>query len=65
MAEIIGCAVISGTMSPSLKRLKDLVEDLVQQLTETVPVLDQRHFRLLVNLSSAEKVNNNNSIRFV
>lgn len=43
-------------MSPSLKRLKDLVEDLVQQLNDTNTVLDQRHFRLLVNLSAAEKV---------
>lgn len=43
-------------MSSSLKRLKDLVVDLMQQLQETNTVLDQRHFRLLVNLSTCEKV---------
>lgn len=43
-------------MSPHLKRLKDLIIDLVEQLNETSVVLDQRHFRMLLHLSSVEKV---------
>lgn len=36
--------------------LGELTKDLAQQICETNLVLDQRHFRLLVNLSAVEKV---------
>lgn len=43
-------------MSPHLTRLKDLVIDLVEQLNASNAVLDQRHFRMLLHLTSSEKV---------
>lgn len=36
--------------------LGELTKDLAQQICESNLVLDQRHFRLLVNLSAVEKV---------
>lgn len=39
-----------------LRTLGDLIKDLAQQICDTNLVLDQRHFRLLVNLSAIEKV---------
>lgn len=39
-----------------LRTLGDLIKDLAQQICDRNLVLDQRHFRLLVNLSAIEKV---------
>lgn len=43
-------------MSSHFVRLKDLLIDLVQQLNEPNTILDQRHFRMLLHLTSVEKV---------
>lgn len=36
--------------------LRDLVTDLIEQIGQTNELLDQRHYRLLLNLSAVEKV---------
>lgn len=42
--------------SARLRTLGDLTRDFVQQISDENVALDQRHFRLLLNLSAAEKV---------